>query len=343
VTVDGRGHGGEKPAVLLGARMPDAFARELADCYEVLGPLAAPFPESVAALSPADAQRVRALVTMGTVDTSRAALARLPALGLVCCIGSGYEGVDLAAARERGLAVTHSPGANASAVADLAMGLLIASIRQMPEANAFLRRGDWKGNFARRMSIVSGLEGRRVGIYGLGAIGEKIARRAVAFEMEVGYHNRSPRVDVDYPYYPTLHDLAAWADVLVVAVRADAGNRHAVNAGVLAALGPNGHVVNIARGAVIDEAALVRALTEGVIAGAGLDVFEHEPEVPAELLELPNVALTPHIAGGTVQAQAAMQRMVVANLDAFFAGLPLPTPVPEFAAPRRVTRPVSAA
>jgi len=343
MTVDGTRQGGARPAVLLGARVPDAFVRELSEHYELLGPLPAPFPESVAALAPADAGRVRALVTMGTVDTSRDALARLPALGLVCCIGSGYEGVDLTAASERGLAVTHSPGANASAVADLAMGLLIASVRQMPQANAFLQRGAWKGNFARSMSMVHGLEGRKVGIYGLGAIGEKIARRAVAFEMEVGYHNRSPRGEVDYPYHPTLHDLAAWADVLVVAVRAGAENRHAVDAGVLAALGPQGHVVNIARGAVIDEVALIDALREGVIAGAGLDVFEREPEVPDELLSLTNVALTPHIAGGTVQAQAAMQRMVVANLDAYFAGRPILTPVPPNAASRRDTLPASAA
>jgi len=320
-----------KPALLLGARVPDAFTRRLAERYELLGPLPAPFPDSVAALPPADAARVRAVITMGTVVTSRDALARLPAVGLVSCIGSGYEGVDLAAARERGIAVTHSPGANASAVADLALGLLIASVRQMPEANAFLRRGDWKGNFARRMTIVHGLTGRRVGIYGLGAIGEKIARRVVAFETEVAYHNRKPRNDVDYPYHATLAELAAWADVLIVAVRAGESNRHAVNAEVLAALGPQGHVVNIARGSVIDEAALIHALRAGTIAGAGLDVFEHEPAVPEEILALSNVALTPHIAGGTLEAQSAMQDMVVANLDAFFAGDPVVTPVPELA------------
>jgi lactate dehydrogenase-like 2-hydroxyacid dehydrogenase len=320
-----------KPTVLLGARVPDAFVRRLAERFELLGPLPAPFPETVAALPAADAARVRAVITMGTVNTSRDALLRLPAVGLVSCIGSGYEGVDLAAARERGIAVTHSPGANASAVADLALGLLIASVRQMPEANAFLRRGDWKGNFASRMNLVRGLTGRRVGIYGLGAIGEKIARRVAAFEMEVAYHNRKPRADVDYPHHATLAALASWADVLIVAVRAGAGNRHAVNAQVLAALGPQGHVVNIARGSVIDEAALIHALRTGTIAGAGLDVFEHEPAVPEELLALTNVALTPHIAGGTLEAQAAMQDMVIANLDAFFAGNPVVTPVPELA------------
>jgi hydroxypyruvate reductase len=317
-----------KPVILLGARVPEAFLQRLATRYEVLGPLAPPFPETVAKLPRTDAERVRALITMGTVATSRDAIATLPALGLISCLGSGYEGVDLAAARERAIAVTHSPAANASAVADLAMGLLIASIRQMFEANAFLRRGDWKGNAAKRMALVRGLTGRRAGIFGLGAIGEKIARRASAFEMEVAYHNRRPRADAPYAYHATLLDLARWADVLVVAVRADASNRHAVDGAVLAALGAAGHVVNIARGPVIDETALIAALRGGAIAGAGLDVFEHEPDVPDELLALPNVALTPHIAGGTLEAQGAMQDMVCANLEAFFAGRPPLTPVP---------------
>ncbi len=317
------------PSILLGARIPDAFLHRLAARYQVLGPLAPPFAESVAVLPRSDAERVRALITMGSVRTTRAAIAALPALGLISCIGSGYEGVDLDAAHERAIAVTHSPAANASAVADLAVGLMIASVRRMFEGDAFLRRGDWKGNAAKRMPLVNGLTGRRAGIYGLGAIGEKIARRATALEMDVAYHNRKPRADVPYAYFPTLLDLAAWADVLVVAVRADATNLHAVDAGVLAALGGNGHVVNIARGSVINEAALIDALRSGTIAGAGLDVFEHEPVVPEELLALPNVALTPHIAGGTLEAQAAMQDMVCANLEAWFAGRPPLTPVPE--------------
>ena len=285
------------------------------------------------ALARADAQRVRALVTWGTADTSRAALAHLPALGFVGCLGSGYEGVDLAAARERGIVVTHGPGRNASAVADLAMGLLIASVRRMFAANAFLRRGDWTGKSAASLPLAHGLTGRKVGIFGLGAIGVKIAQRAVAFEMDVAYHNRKPRADVSYPYHATLQGLATWADVLVVAVRADAATRHAVDAGVLAALGPDGHVVNIARGSAIDEAALIAALRDGVIAGAGLDVYEHEPHVPDVLLALPNVALTPHIGGGTLDAQAAMQDLVFDNLEAFFAGRPVLTPVPDAGVP----------
>lgn len=321
-----------KPSVLLGARVTSDFIDRLATRYTVLGPLPPPFSETVAALPAADARRVRALITMGTVSTTGAALAYLPALGLISCVGSGYEGVDLAAARARAIVVTHSPGTNSAAVADLAMGLLIASVRQMFEANAFLRRGDWTGNYAKRMPLVRGLTGRKVGIYGLGAIGEQIARRAAAFEMEIAYHNRKRRADASYPYFATLHELARWADVLVIAVRAGPGNRHAVDAGILAALGAAGHVINIARGAVIDEAALIRALREGVIAGAGLDVFEREPSVPEELVALGNVALTPHIGGGTLEAAAALQDLVLANVDAFFAGAPVLTPVPELSA-----------
>jgi lactate dehydrogenase-like 2-hydroxyacid dehydrogenase len=314
--------------VLLGARMPRPFVERLEARFDVLGPMPPPFSTSIAALPDADARRVRILITMGAVATPREALARLPALGLVCCLGSGYEGVDLDAARARGIVVTHSPGANAASVADLAVALLLASVRNLFEANAFLRRGDWAGNYAKRLPLVRGLTGRKVGIYGLGAIGGKIARRVEAFDTEIGYHNRRPRRDVGYRYFESLRGLAQWADVLMIAVRADAGNRHAVDASVLDALGPEGHVVNIARGFVIDEAALIRALRGGGIAGAGLDVYEHEPNVPAELLALPNVALTPHVGGGTLEAQAAMQEMVVANIDAFLGGRTVATPVP---------------
>jgi lactate dehydrogenase-like 2-hydroxyacid dehydrogenase len=321
-----------RTTILLAVHVPSAFQTRLAERFDVLGPLSPPLTESFAALPPADRARVTVMITMGTVPAPGAALAHLPSLGLVSCMGSGFEGVDLAAAQARRIVVTHSPAANAAAVADVAMGLLIASVRQMPEATAFLRRGDWKGNFAKRMPLSPGLTGRKVGIYGLGVIGEKIARRAAAFETEIGYHNRHRRDDVPYRYFASLHELATWADILVVSVRADAGNRHAVDAGVLAALGPAGHVVNIARGSVIDQPALMHALRERVIAGAGLDVYENEPAVPEELLALPNVALTPHIAGGTTEAQAKMQDMVFANITAFVERRAVPNPVPGTAA-----------
>ncbi|MEO7761550.1 MAG: NAD(P)-dependent oxidoreductase, partial [Casimicrobiaceae bacterium] len=236
-------------------------------------------------------------------------------------------GVELDAAGERGIVVAHSPGANASSVADLAIGLLIASVRRMVSANAYLLNGEWERR-GRRNFEGPGLTGRRLGIYGLGSIGLKIAARAAALEMEVGYFNRRARIDVAYAYHPSLLTLATWADVLMIAVRADAGNRHSVDAAVLKALGPDGHVVNIARGAVIDEQALIDALRDGTIAGAGLDVYEFEPAVPEALRQLPHLALTPHIGGETYEARTAMGDMVLANLEAFFAGRPVPCPVP---------------
>ena len=316
-------------AILIGARVAPAFRDRLASRLDVIAPKAAPFPSMVAALPGTDAARVRVAVVYGITDVSAAAIAALPALELVCCIGSGYERVDLAAARARGIAVTNSPGANASAVADLAMGLMLASIRRIAEGDAYVRRGDWNDREARRDMQVRGLTGRKVGIWGLGAIGAKIASRCEAFEMDVAYHGRAPHPGVRYPYHPTLTGLAAWADVLMVAVRAGADSRRRVDAGVLEALGPDGHVVNVTRGSVVDEKALIAALADGTIAGAGLDVFEHEPDVPAELRALRNLVMTPHVGGNTDETQLAMHDAVLANLDAFLAGRPLVSPVLE--------------
>jgi glyoxylate reductase len=318
-------------SILLGADPSASLLAALRARYDVVGPFDGGALEASRVL-PADVRsRIRALVTYGNAQTSVAVADALPGLRLVCCIGSGYEGVDRAAMAARGIAVTHSPGANASSVADLALGLLIASVRRFTAGHARLRAGGWRANDDG--TPPHGLTGRRVGIYGLGAIGAKIAARVVACEALVGYHNRRPRSDVPYDWFPTLHGLAQWADALVVAVRADAATRHAVDAAVLRALGPDGHVVNIARGSVIDEAALIAALRGGSLAGAGLDVFEHEPAVPAALAELDNVVLTPHLGGATEEAHAAMQALVLRNLAAFFAGAPLPTPVPAPAPP----------
>jgi len=187
----------------------------------------------------------------------------------------------------------------------------------------------WRGDIIERTASTPELAGQRLGIYGLGAIGTRIATRAVAFEMEIGYHNRRPRADQPYAYYPTLMGLAHWADILMVSVRADATNFHAVNKEVLAALGPRGHLVNISRGIAVDEAALCDALEAGVIASAALDVFEHEPTIPDRLKALDNVVLTPHMAAISANAQRAQRDAMFANLEAFFAGRPVLTPVPE--------------
>lgn len=318
-----------KPALLVGVRIAPAFRDRLATRLDLIAPSAAPFPAMVAALPREDAARVRVALVYGITEVSAETMAALPSLGLVCCIGSGYEGVDLAAARERGIAVTHSPGANASSVADLAVGLMLASVRRIADGDAYVRSGAWNDRESRRDMQVRGLTGRKVGVWGLGAIGAKIAARCEAFEMEVAYHGRSPRARMRWPFHPTLAGLAHWADVLMIAVRAGPDNRRAVDARVLAALGPQGHVVNISRGSVIDEPALIAALRDGTIAGAGLDVFDNEPAVAAELRALRNAVLTPHVGGNTDEAQLAMQDAVLANLEAFLARRPLPTPVPD--------------
>ena len=277
----------------------------------------------------ADRASIRVLLTMGTVGATGDLMAALPNLGLICCFGSGYEKIDLAAAQARGILVTHSPGANASSVADMAITLLLASIRQTIPLDAFVRSGAWTYIKAGRPATVRGITGRRIGIVGLGDIGLRIASRAIAFETEVRYHNRSPRTGVPYTREQTLLELARWADALIIACRADASNRNLIDAPILAALGAEGHVVNIARGSVIDEPALIQALETGIIAGAGLDVFAQEPHMPDALRRLRNVVLSPHRAGGTIEAFAAMHAMVRANLDAFFQDRPLVSPVPE--------------
>jgi len=317
----------DSPIVLLGATPSASLRAALAQRYRVEGPLDEGAAHAARLLPPSVVARIRAIVTYGTAVTGTAVADALPALGIVCCIGSGYEGVDRAAMAARGIAVTHSPGVNASSVADVAVGLLIASVRRFAAGHALVRSGRWNSG-ADALPLSPGLTGRRVGIFGLGAIGERIAVRVVACEAVVGYHNRRRRDDVGYRYFDTLPALAEWADALVVAVRADDATRHAVDAKVLRALGPDGHVVNIARGFAIDETALIAALRDGVIAGAGLDVYEHEPLVPADLAALDNVVLTPHIGGGTREAHAAMEALVLRNLAAYFAGAPLPTPVP---------------
>jgi len=318
-----------KPAVLLATRISSSYRAALEAHYDVLGPVPEPFDTSVRSLAPEDAARVRAIATFGSVKISGAGMDLLPALGLISCLGSGYEGTALPDARARNITVTHSPNANAAAVADVAIGLLIDAVRNFRAGRARLEAGGWLGNAAQPNKAVRGLTGRKVGIYGLGAIGLKIAQRASAFETEIAYHNRKPRDDVPYAYHASLLELAGWADVLMVALRAGPENRHAVNREVLAALGPRGIVVNISRGSVIDEAALIEAIESGAIAGAGLDVYEHEPEVPAPLLSLPHVAALPHIGGATLEAQEVMQAMALANIAAFFAGRAVPNAVPE--------------
>lgn len=317
--------------ILFATRFPEALRERLQALPgrpAVIGPFA-PHQAPGQALDPAEAAQVRALVTMGTLPTRAALLDRLPGLKLISCFGSGYEGVDVAEAARRGILVTHSPAVNAGSVAEQAMGLLLAVSRQIVRADRYVREGGWETEA--RMPVLRGLEGQRLGIYGYGAIGARIAAMAAGFGMEIAYHGRSAKPGAPYPFHPTLAGLAGWADVLMVAVRANERNRGAVDEKVLRALGPEGILVNVARGSAVDEAALIRLLEAGALAGAGLDVFENEPVVPPALKASPRVVLAPHMGGGTVQAFEAMQDLVVRNLAAFFGEGRVLTPVPELA------------
>jgi lactate dehydrogenase-like 2-hydroxyacid dehydrogenase len=272
---------------------------------------------------------VRAVLTNGRGGLSGDEMALLPKLELVCAVGAGYEAVDLEAARRRGIAVANCPDANASAVADSAMMLLMAATRHLRQADRHVHAGGWQDQWRVDTPTISG---KRLGILGLGKIGGRIAQRAArGFDMEVGYHNRQAVAGSPCRYFDSLIELARWADFLVCSAPGGAGTRHLVNAEVLTALGPKGYLVNVGRGTVVDTAALIEALRSRRIAGAGLDVLEGEPSVPPmlpELLGFDNVVITPHCAGRAPEARAAATALILANLNAHFSGKPLPNPVP---------------
>jgi hydroxypyruvate reductase len=249
---------------------------------------------------------------------------RQPGLKLIAVFGAGIDRVDLLAAEERGVVIANTPGVTNTCVADMAMALLLAATRRICVADRHVRAGLWPQE---RLPLAPRFSGRRLGIFGLGGIGAAIARRAAGFDMEIGYHNRRKRSDVPYKYYNDLTALAEASDYLVVACPASPQTNRRVDAKVLAALGPAGIVVNIARGSVIDEEALIEALEKRMIAGAGLDVFTQEPNVPARLFALDNVVLAPHIAGSTHETWEEAGALLMQNLDHFFStGRPL-TPV----------------
>jgi lactate dehydrogenase-like 2-hydroxyacid dehydrogenase len=311
--------------VLIYSRFPKAMMVRIGERYELLDSKGQVFTEVFPAEQLSD---VRALITAGGTALGAKAMDALPALKAIVCYGTGYDGVDLKAAAARNIVVGNSPAANAAAVADLAMTLMLAATRRLLPADDYVRSGDWAAaKPSPLMSPQPGNPGRRIGVYGMGEIGRKIAARAAAFEAEVAYFSRS-RHDVPYQYMPSLEALADWCNVLMVAVRAGADTHHIIDAGMLRRLGPEGTLINISRGSAVDEAALVAALADKAIAGAGLDVYETEPHAPDALTAFPNVVLTPHIGGHTRESHVAMQNCVMANLEAFFAGKVLPHPVP---------------
>lgn len=283
-------------------------------------------PEQRANLDPQIARTIRAILTIGTLGVSAAEIAALPALEIICAQGVGFEHIDTVAAKQRGIQVTHGPGTNSSSVVDHTLALMLAITRRIPQFDAAVRAGEWK----KTRWNVDGMSGKRLGIIGLGNIGAQIARRAAGgFDMEVGYHNRRPQENSPYHYFDSVAGLAAWADYLVVATPGGANTTRLVNAEVLKALGESGYLINISRGSVVDSDALIASLQRREIAGAALDVVDGEPKVPAEMLALDNLVLTPHVAGRSPESVENMMTLVLSNLGAHFSGKPVMTPVPE--------------
>ncbi|WP_249937176.1 2-hydroxyacid dehydrogenase [Roseateles sp. DAIF2] len=310
-----------KKTCLLLVAMADEYKALLHERFELIdAPTAAERAAAIAAHGP----RIELVLTNGATGLRADEMDALPQLKLAAAQGAGYETLDIAAAKARGIAVCNGAGTNDSCVADHTLALLLASVRALPQQEQALRAGLWRDALPIRPSV----NGRRLGILGMGTIGRKIANRALAFEMQVGYHNRRPRADApDCRYFDGLMALATWADFLVVAAPGGADTKHIVNAEVLAALGPQGHLVNIARGSLVDTAALAAALAAGRLGGAALDVYETEPKPPEALLGFPNVVLTPHIAGWSPEAIRATVELFIANVEAWSDGKPLLTPL----------------
>lgn len=314
----------ERAEVLVVARLMPLLIEALHGEFTVHDRIHTGDPAALAAAAP----RIRAIVANGEAKVPRELMAQLPALEMISVFGVGYDGVDVVAAKERGIPVTHTPEVLNDDVADLALGLLLAIARRIPQADRFVRDGEWTQG---PIALARKATGAKLGIVGMGRIGQAIAQRALAFRMEIAYTARSPRAGVPYPYYPDAVTLAAAVDFLVVITPGGAATRGLIDAKVLEALGPQGYLINVARGSVVDQPALIAALQNGSIAGAALDVFDGEPNVPAELRALSNVVLTPHIGSATRQTREAMAKLTFDNLRAHFAGQPLLTPVPESA------------
>ncbi len=274
------------------------------------------------------APRIRAMaMSGGHARLDEAYLRRYPKLEIISSFGVGYDNIDAKAAARLGIIVTNTPGVLDDEVADTALGLMIMTVRQLPQAERYLRAGQWSAKGAFPLS--PSLRGRTVGVVGLGRIGKAIAERVNAFGLDVVYHGRHAQADVAYRYYPSLIDMAKAADILIVVAPGGPTTRHIINAEVLDALGPDGVLINIARGSLVDERALIEALRNKTILGAGLDVFENEPSVPQELIALDNAVLLPHVGSASVKTRRAMAECVVSNLFAWADGKPPLTPVPE--------------
>lgn len=267
---------------------------------------------------------IRAIATRGELGASAALMGKLPSLEIVSCYGVGTDAIDLGYAKSNGIKVTNTPDVLTADVADLGVGLLLAAARQIPQADTYVRQGSWtKGN----MGLVTRVCGKKVGIVGMGRVGVTVARRLAAFECDISYFDIAARTDLPYTFVADLTELARGCEFLIVTLSGGESTKGIVNAGVLAALGKDGIIVNISRGSTVDEDALLDVLEKGQIKAAGLDVFATEPNINARYLPLTNVVLQPHHASGTVETRQAMGKLVRDNLAAHFSGAALLTQV----------------
>jgi len=311
-----------KPVVLSLGVFPPATMKALAELFELHHFTIYPLPEGI--LSPELKARIRAIATEANRGASRALINSLPKLEIISCFGVGVDAIDLAAARERAIPVTNTPGVMADECADLAIGMMLASARQIVAADRYVRSGEWlKGPIGLGHSV----GGKTVGVVGLGGIGRAIADRARAFRMKVLWHGPRPKPDAPYEYVADLVELARRSDFLMVACKGGETTRDLISAPVIDALGPEGTLINIARGSVVDEPAMIERLRDGRLGFAALDVFQNSPRIAAEFLALPNVLLQPHHGSATVETRTAIGQLMIDNMTAHFAGRKLRTPV----------------
>lgn len=266
------------------------------------------------------------VVASGGTQFQRHDFESTPNLKAIVCFSVGYDGIDIKEAIERHIFVCHTPDVLNDEVANTALMLMLNCTREFKANQDYIEQGKW-GSCA-PYPLTTSISHKKLGIAGLGRIGKEIAARAQAFKMEIGYHGRNRQSNVNYPYFASLKELASWCDVLMLAMPATSDNKHSVNQEVLSALGPHGYLVNIARGSIVNTKDLIYCLKNNIIAGAALDVYENEPQVPEELYNLPNVALQPHIASATYETRMAMANLVINNLDAILNGKQVLTPVP---------------
>jgi hydroxypyruvate reductase len=269
---------------------------------------------------------VRAIATNGSVGAGTELIGALPELELIACYGVGVDAIDLVSAKARGIPVTTTPDVLTADVADMAVALMLATSRRLVRGDRYVRDLEWpaKGE----MPLTRRVTGRRAGIVGLGRVGKALAKRLSAFEMRIAYADIAAQPEQPFEFISSLKDLAAQSDFLIVTAAGGPASSKMVNAEILAALGSNGILINVSRGSIVDEHALVEALEAGTLGGAGLDVFQNEPHVPNALFKFENVVLIPHHSSGTIESRSAMGDLVVQNINAHFAGQPLPTPFP---------------